>query len=178
MAMLYLTPVLPLGLVSYMCGTTAMDLYSFAVAKIASLPIYLMYTFMGASAHSIIKGKKNVSLTDEASKLEENQYMIVAGLVLSVVMISLITRKIKMELMKVRDGSYYLKLSSTRHQLQIMDVGCEIHATNVMMHRCLIHFLYFPFQKHFFRFWISKRKKRWMDFQLLWLITMMQKKRP
>jgi len=103
MAMLYLTPVLPLGLVSYMCGTTAIDLYSFAVAKIASLPIYLMYTFMGASAHSIINGKKGgISLTDEANKLEENQYLVVAGLVLSVVMISLITRKIKKELMKVR----------------------------------------------------------------------------
>lgn len=109
MAMLYLTPVLPLGLVSYMCGTTAMDLYSFAVAKIASLPLYLMYTFMGASAHSIIKGKGGTndgnigkSLTDEANKLEENQYLIVSGLVLSVVMISLITRKIKKELMKVR----------------------------------------------------------------------------
>ena len=111
MAMLYLTPVLPLGLVSYMCGTTAMDLYSFAVAKIASLPIYLMYTFMGASAHSIIKGKKGaVSLSDEAGKLEENQYMIVGGLVLSVVMISLITRKIKMELMKVRDTKCLRKI--------------------------------------------------------------------
>lgn len=109
MAMLYLTPVLPLGLVSYMCGTTAMDLYSFAVAKIASLPLYLMYTFMGASAHSFIKGKKGginndlgKSLADEANKLEENQFVIVAGLLLSVIMISLITRKIKKELMKVR----------------------------------------------------------------------------
>mmetsp|Transcript_3428 Transcript_3428/g.8155 ORF Transcript_3428/g.8155 Transcript_3428/m.8155 type:complete len:408 (-) Transcript_3428:370-1593(-) len=111
MAMLYLTPVLPLGLVSYMCGTTAIDLYSFAVAKIASLPLYLMYTFMGASAHSIIKGKKggtndsNIgkSLTDEANKLEENQFLIVSGLVLSVIMMTLITRKIKKELMKILD---------------------------------------------------------------------------
>ena len=110
MAMLYLTPVLPLGLVSYMCGTTAMDLYSFAVAKIASLPIYLMYTFMGASAHSFINGKKGgrnnkdlgKSLTDEANRLEENQFLIAFGLVLSIIMISLITRKIKRELMKVR----------------------------------------------------------------------------
>ena len=104
MAMLYLTPVLPLGLVSYMCGTTAMDLHSFAVAKIASLPIYLMYTFMGASAHSFIKGSKGrrISLTDEANKLEENRFLIVSGLVLSVIMITLITRKIRMELMKVR----------------------------------------------------------------------------
>jgi len=105
MAMLYLTPVLPLGLVSYMCGTTAMDLYSFAVAKIASLPLYLMYTFMGASAHSFIKGSKTkrISLTHEANKLEENQFLIIFGLVLSVIMITLITRKIRKELMKILD---------------------------------------------------------------------------
>jgi len=109
MAMLYLTPVLPLGLVSYMCGTTAMDLYSFAIAKIASLPLYLMYAFMGASAHSFIKGGEGggddvgKSLTDEANKLEENQFMIVSGLVLSIVMMTLITRKIKKELMKILD---------------------------------------------------------------------------
>mmetsp|Transcript_15819 Transcript_15819/g.36629 ORF Transcript_15819/g.36629 Transcript_15819/m.36629 type:complete len:400 (+) Transcript_15819:78-1277(+) len=103
MAMLYLTPVLPLGLVSYMCGTTAMDLHSFVVAKIASLPIYLMYTFMGASAHSFMKGNegRNISLTDEANKLEENRFLIVSGLVLSVIMITLITRKIRKELMKI-----------------------------------------------------------------------------
>ena len=110
MAMLYLTPVLPLGLVSYMCGTTAMHLHSFVVAKIASLPLYLMYTFMGASAHSFIKGgkggKNNLgkSLAEEANKLEENQYLILSGLILSAVMIGLITRKIKKELMKVRSS--------------------------------------------------------------------------
>jgi hypothetical protein len=96
-----------------MCGTTAMDLQSFAVAKIASLPLYLMYTFMGASAHSFIKAKngggddKDIgkSLADEANKLEENQTLVVSGLVLSVVMITLITRKIRKELMKVRLSS-------------------------------------------------------------------------
>mmetsp|Transcript_19373 Transcript_19373/g.39861 ORF Transcript_19373/g.39861 Transcript_19373/m.39861 type:complete len:390 (-) Transcript_19373:172-1341(-) len=109
MAMLYLTPVLPLGLVSYMCGTTAMNLHSFVVAKIASLPLYLMYTFMGASAHSFIKGGKGgnsnlgKSLAEEANKLEENQYLILSGLILSAVMIGLITRKIKKELMKILD---------------------------------------------------------------------------
>lgn len=90
-----------------------MDLYSFAVAKIASLPIYLMYTFMGASAHSFINagkgGKDNndlgKSLAAEANKLEENQALILSGLFLSVVMITLISRKIKTELMKVRSLS-------------------------------------------------------------------------
>mmetsp|Transcript_119120 Transcript_119120/g.177978 ORF Transcript_119120/g.177978 Transcript_119120/m.177978 type:complete len:262 (+) Transcript_119120:73-858(+) len=39
MAMLYLTPVLPLGLVSYMCGTTSMKISSFTLAKFASTPL-------------------------------------------------------------------------------------------------------------------------------------------
>ena len=111
MAMLYLTPVLPLGLVSYMCGTTAIDLYSFAVAKIASLPLYLMYAFMGASAHSFIKGGKgskndnnsDISNSVSDAKIEENQNLIVGGLFLSIIMMTLITRNIRMELMKVRN---------------------------------------------------------------------------
>ncbi len=115
MAMLYLTPILPLGLVSYMCGTTAMDLSSFALAKIASLPLYLIYTFIGASAHSFIKSGSAgpsgdskdssggvQSLSGEAQKIDENQYLIVSGLVLSLVMMTLITRNIRKELMKVR----------------------------------------------------------------------------
>ena len=125
MAMLYLTPVLPLGLISYMCGTTSMSIYSFTVAKIASLPLYLIYTFMGASAHSFIKhggGKTGVSgdgaaggeqqadqpapfsAEEEARQLEENEALIVAGILLSVIMMTLITRHIKKELMKVSNS--------------------------------------------------------------------------
>ncbi len=163
MAMLYLTPVLPLGLVSYMCGTTAMDLYSFTVAKIASLPIYLMFTFMGASAHSIIKGKKGaVSLSDEASKLEENQYLIVAGLVLSVVMISLITRKIKMELMKVRDMECLRKKSGTHYQ--IIDDGCWLRDTIKQRHHASSShsFLVLPSSKCCLQV-LDKQKKEKME---------------
>jgi hypothetical protein len=110
MAMLYLTPVLPLGLVSYMCGTTSMNIYHFAGAKIFALPIYLMYTFMGASAHSFIKKKSTekggeqllaMSAADETKHLGDNQTMIVAGIVLSAVMVGLITRHIKKELMTI-----------------------------------------------------------------------------
>lgn len=92
-----------------------MDLSSFALAKIASLPLYLIYTFIGASAHSFIKrgstGASNDvkdgdggvhSLSGETQKIEENQYLIVSGLVLSLVMMTLITRNIRKELMKVR----------------------------------------------------------------------------
>ncbi|KAL3904946.1 MAG: hypothetical protein SGARI_004686 [Bacillariaceae sp.] len=109
MAMLYLTPVLPLGLVSYACGTTSMNVGSFALAKVASLPLYLLYTFIGASAHSFIKRGKNqggsigASVSEEAKKLEENRAVIVAGIVLSIVMMTLITRHIRKELMKILD---------------------------------------------------------------------------
>ena len=85
MSMLYLTPVLPLGLVSYMCGTTSMRLASFAAAKIASLPLYLLYTFIGASAHSFMKhggteGDSVASALEGTKKIEENQGILVAGL--------------------------------------------------------------------------------------------------
>jgi uncharacterized membrane protein YdjX (TVP38/TMEM64 family) len=113
MAMLYLTPVLPLGLVSYMCGTTSMKISSFTGAKVFSAPLYLIYTFIGASAHSIIKrgggagadgneSSGGISAEAEAKQLEENEYMIVSGILLSIVMMTLISRHIKKELMKVR----------------------------------------------------------------------------
>eukprot|EP00339_Tiarina_fusa_P018179 CAMPEP_0116996848 /NCGR_PEP_ID=MMETSP0472-20121206/509_1 /TAXON_ID=693140 ORGANISM="Tiarina fusus, Strain LIS" /NCGR_SAMPLE_ID=MMETSP0472 /ASSEMBLY_ACC=CAM_ASM_000603 /LENGTH=376 /DNA_ID=CAMNT_0004695589 /DNA_START=193 /DNA_END=1323 /DNA_ORIENTATION=- len=110
MAMLYLTPVLPLGLVSYMCGTTSMKISSFTLAKFASTPLYLIYTFIGASAHSIIKrgggadgNESGMSAEAEAKQLEENEYLIVSGILLSGVMMTLITRHIKKELMKILD---------------------------------------------------------------------------
>jgi uncharacterized membrane protein YdjX (TVP38/TMEM64 family) len=111
MAMLYLTPVLPLGLVSYMSGTTSMNIYSFAAAKVVALPLYLIYTFLGASAHSFIKkGAKGDnskpefenSAAEETQKLEDNETLIVGGIILSIIMMTLITRHIRKELMKVR----------------------------------------------------------------------------
>jgi hypothetical protein len=146
MAMLYLTPVLPLGLVSYACGTTTMDISAFALAKIASLPLYLLYTFMGASAHSFIKrgaqGGRNIShsVTAEAKKLEENQLILMAGLVLSVVMMALITRHIRRELMKV----------SSHSAIRIRVVGLILNL--IVYGLCIVLML-------FFRFLISKRRK-------------------
>ena len=47
--LIYLTPVLPLGPVSYMFGMTSMPLSRFAAAKIADVLLMMLYTFIGAS---------------------------------------------------------------------------------------------------------------------------------
>lgn len=95
--MLYLTPILPLGPVSYMCGTTSMALSSFVLAKIASLPLMLLYCFIGASTRSLISSSGKTSSEDMKS-IEENESLIAGGILMSFVMISLITRYIQKEL--------------------------------------------------------------------------------
>jgi hypothetical protein len=101
MAMLYLTPVLPLGPVSYMCGTTSMALSSFALAKVASLPLMTLYVFIGASTGTLLSDPSG----SEAKKIEENKSLIVMGIVLSAVMITGISRYIRKELDKVSERS-------------------------------------------------------------------------
>ena len=107
MAMLYLTPILPLGPVSYMCGTTSMALSSFVIAKIASLPLMLLYCFIGASMRSLISGPKqnnkdtSAALSSEMKKVEENKVLIALGILLSLVMITGITTYIRKELHKI-----------------------------------------------------------------------------
>jgi uncharacterized membrane protein YdjX (TVP38/TMEM64 family) len=101
MAMLYLTPILPLGPVSYMCGTTSMALSSFVLAKVASLPLMLLYVFIGASTGALIGKASADGMTEEVKNIEHNENMIISGIVLSMVMIAGITRYIKKELNKI-----------------------------------------------------------------------------
>jgi hypothetical protein len=113
MAMLYLTPILPLGPVSYMCGTTSMALSSFVLAKIASLPLMLLYAFIGASTGALLgqpsqtqldgsvtaqQQEQQHSTANEFKSIEENQTLILSGICLSFVMIAGITHNIKREL--------------------------------------------------------------------------------
>lgn len=108
MAMLYLTPILPLGPVSYMCGTTSMALSHFIMAKVAALPLMLLYVFIGASTGTLMSTSKDKSgdsnmpgggMPDEQMKsIEENQTLIISGILLSFVTIACITHYIKAEL--------------------------------------------------------------------------------
>lgn len=76
-----------------------MALSSFVLAKIASLPLMLLYCFIGASTGALLS--KKGENTEEMDKIENNHTLIFAGIGLSCVTIACITRYIKKELNKV-----------------------------------------------------------------------------
>jgi uncharacterized membrane protein YdjX (TVP38/TMEM64 family) len=107
MTMLYLTPIMPLGPISYMCGTTSMALSSFLTAKIASLPLKLLYAVIGGSAVGsagalVSNSDEDGAAGDELKDIQENRSLIVSGILFSFVMIAWITHYTKKELNKVR----------------------------------------------------------------------------
>lgn len=124
MCLLYLTPVLPLSIVSYLLGTTSMQLYKFAAAKIAAVPLMLMYVFIGASTDMLISGETDAEAANDNAKSskkisvddETHRKMVLMGICLSVVSMSLVSHFVKKELNKVRslrDSTSILLLSLT-----------------------------------------------------------------
>lgn len=121
MAMLYLTPVLPLGPVSYMCGSTSMALSSFVLAKIASLPLMVLYVYLGATAGTL--------LLHDHSTLEHNTTIMMGGIVLSACMIGGITYTIRNMLMTILEKQQS-KISHTSDVAEIPTSSSESIATN------------------------------------------------
>jgi len=111
MAMLYLTPILPLGPVSYMCGSTSMTLSSFVIAKIASLPLMMLYVFMGASAGTLITNPEAI---------ENNSFLIFSGIALSAIMIACVSYYVRKELMTILDRQ---KNYSKKDDVDTVDTG-------------------------------------------------------
>ena len=79
-----------------------MALSSFVLAKVASLPLMLLYCFIGASTGALLSKKGHA---EEMHKIEENKSLILAGIGLSCVTIAVITRYIKKELNTVSMGA-------------------------------------------------------------------------
>jgi len=120
MCLLYLTPILPLGPVAYMCGTTSMPLFSFAAAKIGAAPLTLLYAFIGASTDTFFGssstedgGGGHVGSGSDIAKgslhrkmgmdEETHKKMVLFGLVLSILSMSLVSHVVKKELYKIFD---------------------------------------------------------------------------
>ena len=116
MCLLYLTPILPLGPVSYMIGTTSMPLVKFAMAKIGALPLMLLYVLIGASTDTFFShddvntkdGKDASSGVEGGDKKmgvdeETHRKMVLFGLILSIISMSLVSHFVKKELYKIFD---------------------------------------------------------------------------
>ena len=112
MCLLYLTPVLPLGPIAYLCGTTSMPLLKFAAAKIAALPLMVLYVFIGASTDTLVSGVaggEGMAVGEDAAKAvkkiavsdDMHRKMVVFGLCLSIISMSLVSHFVKKELYKV-----------------------------------------------------------------------------
>lgn len=116
MCLLYLTPILPLGPVAYMCGTTSMPLFSFAAAKIGAAPLTLLYAFIGASTDTFFGSgtadgggdiARETTTTSKSNKMgmdeETHKKMVLFGLVLSVLSMTLVSHVVKKEIHKIFD---------------------------------------------------------------------------
>lgn len=119
MALIYLTPAVPLGPMSYMMGTTSMNAWDFAKAKIAALPMTALYVYLGAATGTLLlaeeeegvdgKGVTGVAGGDgkgvkhNMGDLSLSPMMVMSGILLSVLIIVVISVKMKHELQRVSD---------------------------------------------------------------------------
>ena len=92
-----------------------MALSNFLMAKIASLPLMLLYAFIGASAGALVgkSDKDGGPAGDELKDIEQNSTLIVLGILMSFVMIACITHYIKKELNTVCHVVVYVLLPLT-----------------------------------------------------------------
>ncbi|KAL7463135.1 hypothetical protein ACHAXS_003514 [Conticribra weissflogii] len=160
MCLLYLTPILPLGPVSYMCGTTSMPLAKFAAAKIAALPLMLLYVLIGASTDTFMGGdevedRKGASVIAVGGKenvqvgVDEDMHrkMVLFGLCLSIVSMTTVSHFVKKELYKIfdkqkkdkgegdyrKEGTEHVELISRTDNLQRRQRGATLSADNGML---------------------------------------------
>lgn len=130
MALIYLTPAVPLGPMSYMMGTTSMDIFDFAKAKIAALPMTALYVYLGAATGTLMmEGEDTDGTISEGgdskgmlhkTNMEElslSPKLVVIGILFSISSIAFISIKMKKELQKV-------SLSSKNQYLQIAPIFC------------------------------------------------------
>merc|ERR1711862_122629 len=103
MGLLYLSPVLPLGPVSYLMGTTSMPLFHFASAKIACLPLMMLYVFLVASTDTFFGSSDSTTTKKMGVDDETHRKMVMFGLVLSALCMTIISHVVKKELNKIFD---------------------------------------------------------------------------
>mmetsp|Transcript_24233 Transcript_24233/g.28552 ORF Transcript_24233/g.28552 Transcript_24233/m.28552 type:complete len:365 (-) Transcript_24233:98-1192(-) len=103
MCYLYLTPVLPLGLMSYVIGTTSMPIKPFALARIAALPNTALHVYVGAATGTLFTHSSKGDGSDRFEEVSLSPQIMILGIIVSIISVTLIGMKIKIELQKVLD---------------------------------------------------------------------------
>ena len=101
MCLLHLTPVIPFGPISYICGTTNMSITTFALSNVAIIPLVIFYIFIGASMnHFILSLNEAIQGRGKDAEYYHMSFMI-GGIIISIASISYISHIVKNELDKV-----------------------------------------------------------------------------
>jgi len=103
MCYLYLTPVLPLALASYVIGTTSMPIKPFSLAKIAALPNTALHVYVGAATGTLFTHSSKGDGSDRFEEVSLSPQVMIMGIIVSIISVTLIGMKIKVELQKVLD---------------------------------------------------------------------------
>lgn len=103
MVLLRLSPLIPFNALDYMSGLTSIPLWQYCVATVAILPGTLMFTYIGATASSIVDG------TNEAAQNHVVRVVsMVFGVTFAILGVSVASYYSKLELEKVSDRSVEL----------------------------------------------------------------------
>jgi len=54
LCLLHLSPIIPFGPISYLCGTTSMSLFTFLSSNISLFPLAILYSIIGASMENLV----------------------------------------------------------------------------------------------------------------------------
>ena len=120
MSLLHLTPIIPFGPISYMCGgLTSMNSFSFAVANLSSLPLHILYVLIGASAgkllinrnlertnqeeinHKLDVDSMEINTIPEGYQDDHERWIVLLGIIMSIMSISVLTSLVRKELNKI-----------------------------------------------------------------------------
>lgn len=104
MCLIHLTPVVPFGPISYMCGTTSMSVTIFALSNVAVIPLSILYILMSASAGHLmtsigeVEKEMNINAPDNTTSSMLSKFAVVGGVVFSMLSIGIISHVVRMEL--------------------------------------------------------------------------------
>mmetsp|Transcript_24044 Transcript_24044/g.43582 ORF Transcript_24044/g.43582 Transcript_24044/m.43582 type:complete len:301 (-) Transcript_24044:1481-2383(-) len=120
MILLRLSPLIPYNALDYMSGITAISLWAYSVALVAILPGVIMFTFIGATASSLVDGTK------EASESRVVRiFSMVFGITFAIIGVSVASYYSKIELDKMLESDQVSSPLTTQEEMSQSETPLE-----------------------------------------------------